>query len=342
MTGLGNMISRIWNSRSSIPGWVVTALKALVSATLLWLLFSRIDVAQFWAVARQADLAWVSVALVAYLAAVILCTWRWQQLLLVQRVKMRFWAVTESFIVALFFNNFLPTNIGGDVMRIRDTAAAAGSSARAAMVVVVDRVVGLIGLVLFAAFAATLTNDLPFGVSWTWIVVGVGVGAIAAMLLIPVGARILQPLKAVTSGVIGNQVDGLIGGLLSFRAAPARLLLTLAASILTQAANIAFYFAVASALGVNVGLADMALIVPISSAIQVLPVSINGFGVREATFTLLFARIGIAGEGALAVSLGATALIMAFSLIGAALYTARRQAPQSDATGLQAPAISST
>jgi uncharacterized membrane protein YbhN (UPF0104 family) len=146
----------------------------------------------------------------------------------------------------------------------------------------------------------------------------------------------------VTSGVIGNQVDGLIGGLLSFRAAPARLLLTLAASILTQAANIAFYFAVASALGVNVGLADMALIVPISSAIQVLPVSINGLGVREATFTVLFARLGIAGEGALAVSLGATALIMAFSLIGAALYTARRQAPQAEATSLQAPVVSST
>jgi hypothetical protein len=65
------------------------------------------------------------------------------------------------------------------------------------------------------------------------------------------------------------------------------------------------------------------VIVPISFVVQMLPVSVNGFGVREATFSFYFTRIGQPIESALLVSLVPQALIMLFSLTGAAVYMRR-------------------
>jgi hypothetical protein len=75
--------------------------------------------------------------------------------------------LTGSFLVATFFNNFLPSNIGGDVIRIADTAKPAQSRTLAATVVLLDRGVGLLGLVLLAAVAATTATEegMPSGQS---------------------------------------------------------------------------------------------------------------------------------------------------------------------------------
>ena len=86
---------------------------------------------------------------------------------------------------------------------------------------------------------------------------------------------------------------------------------------------VAFYFAVAYALHVDVGLSDLAVVVPISFVVQMLPVSVNGFGVREATFSFYYSRIGHPIESALLVSLVAQALIILFSLTGAVVYVWR-------------------
>jgi hypothetical protein len=68
----------------------------------------------------------------------------------------------------------------------------------------------------------------------------------------------------------------------------------------------------------------LAVLVPLSFIAQMLPVSMNGFGVREATFTAYFGLLGLPIESALVLSLLGTATIMLFSLSGAAVYAARR------------------
>ena len=106
---------------------VLFLLKAVVSIGLLWLLFSRVDLARLWSVARTASPGWLVGALLLYLAMVLASAWRWGLLLRAQGVHLPFRSLTSSFLVATFFNNFLPSNIGGDVVRVADTAPAAGS-----------------------------------------------------------------------------------------------------------------------------------------------------------------------------------------------------------------------
>jgi hypothetical protein len=67
----------------------------------------------------------------------------------------------------------------------------------------------------------------------------------------------------------------------------------------------------------------LALLVPLSFIVQMAPVSVNGFGVREATFSAYFSRLGLPIESAIAVSFMGAVLVMIFSLSGAAAYLAR-------------------
>lgn len=307
--------------------------KVAFSAGLLWLLFSRIDGGAFWAAARQSSLPWLVLALASYAVTVLVSSWRWHRLLTIQDARMSFKSVTASFLVSLFFNNFLPTNIGGDVMRVRDTARPVGSTTRAMMVVVADRIAGLIGLFLFAAVGGALMaqEQLPFSAIWIWVALLGGLGASAAVLFTPpLLTALLAPFGGRKSGWLAGQIETLGSSLTSFRAAPGGLLAVFAASVLLQGTFILFYAAVAKALGVHVPFFQLAAIVPLAGLIQLLPISVNGFGIREATFTVLFGRVGVSPESALLISLEATALILVFSVSGAVAYLLRGSASEPD------------
>ncbi len=102
---------------------------------------------------------------------VLASAWRWGLLLGAQGVEVPARTLTGSFLVATFFNNFLPSNIGGDVIRIADTARPAGSKTLATTVVLVDRGIGLLGLVLLAAVAGSVVGDTgasPVPASLLW------------------------------------------------------------------------------------------------------------------------------------------------------------------------------
>ena len=134
---------------------LIPCLKAGVSVALLALLFSKVDVARLWTVARTASIPWLVLALALYFGMILVSAWRWGLLLRAQHIVYPFRGLTSSFLVATFFNNFLPSNIGGDVIRITDTAPAAGSKTLATTVVLIDRGIGLLGLALVAAMGAS-------------------------------------------------------------------------------------------------------------------------------------------------------------------------------------------
>src|SRR5947209_8520597 len=151
---------------------ILVAVKLAVSTALLWILFSRIDVGKLWTSAQTASIPWLLTALAIYTVTVAASVWRWHLLLDAQNVHVATNRLAGSYLVALFFNNFLPSNIGGDVIRIRDTTRPAGSMTLATAVVLVDRALGLMGLVLVAACGASLAagggtrSALPIVPAW--------------------------------------------------------------------------------------------------------------------------------------------------------------------------------
>src|SRR5205823_6069219 len=138
--------------------------------------------------------------LAIYSVNVAASIWRWKQLLDAQRVHVRTRWLLGSFMVASFFNNFLPSNIGGDVIRISDTAKPARSKTLAATVVLMDRGLGLMALVLVAALGASAESAVhpaavPIWPMWLWVGFLAAAAASAPAVFAPAGfSRLLQPL----------------------------------------------------------------------------------------------------------------------------------------------------
>jgi uncharacterized protein (TIRG00374 family) len=305
------------------------AAKLIVSGGLLYWLLSRIDRGQLWDTIQRASPLWLGAGLALYLVMILVSAWRWQQLLDAQQVPTTFRHLTASYLVATYFNNFLPSNIGGDVIRVGDTAAAAGSKTRAATIVLFDRGIGLIGLVFVAALGATIATELgdtePFDPTWLWVGLAAGSVAIGVTLTHPrLIGLMLAPLRVFHREWVDERITRLLESLTKFAERPGALVRCFLGSLAVQAVLVGFYAAVAYAMHIPVPAVHLAVLIPMSFVVQMLPLSVNGFGVREAIFGFYFARLGLPKESAIALSFLGAALIMLFSVSGAVVMFVRR------------------
>ena len=310
---------------------VAFLLKSTVSIGLLAVLFAQTDASSLYNAMRRASLPWLVAALALYFVMILASAWRWNLLLAAQRVSVSGWALVKSFLVATFFNSFLPSNIGGDVIRIRDTTMPAGSIGRATAIVVLDRAMGLLGLLLVAAVSGSLAvigmagPELPVSLPWLWLAFVAATTGVLLLIFAP--HAILAAVRYVRilnhDGIL-RRLRKLVDMMLAFRAQPAALVSCFAGAIVAQAVLVAFYVAIARSLEIPISPLHLAVVVPMSFVVQLLPVSVNGFGVREATFTYYFAALHLPIESALVLSVVGAGLVLLFSLSGGLLYVARR------------------
>lgn len=321
-------------AQNPVKRLLVLLLKIVVSGGLLWLLLGKVDLARLWQYGRHASIPWLVTALGLYLAMVLVSAWRWQVLLYAQSFHVAGSRLVNSYLVATFFNNFLPSNIGGDVIRIRDTVAESGSKTRATTIVLMDRGIGLLGLVLVAAIAATVAGDtfsrgMPLMVPLLWLAFAGGTALATPLVLWPGAvARLLAPLRRIHQEWVGERIARMTDTLGRFGQSPAALLRCFAGAVVVQLILVGFYAAIARSMGIPASPWHLAVVVPVSFIVQMAPVSLNGFGVREAVFTYYFSRMGLPPETALAVSFMGAALIMLFSLSGAIAYWLRHSSPE--------------
>ena len=185
-----------------------------------------------------------------------------------------------------------------------------------------DRILGLIALVFVAALGATAIGRLhhaaaPIWPVWLWAGFLAGAAATTPAVFAPVGfGRLLRPLTVFHPEWVGGRIETLTGALAKFGADPGALVRRLhAARSSFRARWSLFYFAVSYALHLDITFWDLAVVVPMSFVVQLLPVSVGGFGVREAFFSYYFHRIGQPIEDAVLLSLVAQALLILFSLV---------------------------
>jgi len=284
--------------------------------------------ARLWGYARHASPLWLAAALLLYLVMILASAWRWSLLLNAQHLRIPYAFLVSSYLVATFLNNFLPSNIGGDFIRISDTARIARSKTLATTVVLIDRGIGLLGLALMAATGATLMQRLsvgPLGPKLLW--AGFCVGAIVATptLLMPESmTRLLSPLRVFHQQWVDARIARLTAALTKFKETPMAIAGCFVGAVIVQTVLVLFYLAIARSMSIPIGFAELAVIVPVSFIVQMIPLSVNGFGVREATFGFYFTRLGLPLESALLVSFMGAALIMLFSLSGGLVYIGRQ------------------
>ncbi|MEW5958700.1 MAG: lysylphosphatidylglycerol synthase transmembrane domain-containing protein, partial [Chloroflexota bacterium] len=144
---------------------LVTALKVVISFGLMGYLFYRFlsnpnDREILLAHLTTANYWYLTLALLFFVLAVITNAIKWHILLRAQGISVPLGAMTNYTFVGFFFNNFLPANIGGDVMRGFGLARYTEQSAEAAVSVVVDRIIGLLAFMFTAVMAALIAVNI--------------------------------------------------------------------------------------------------------------------------------------------------------------------------------------
>ena len=299
-----------------------------VSLALLAFVLRSIDLGLLWQRVSAMRPGWLLLAMVAFASTQAVGVWRWHRLLKAQHIDVERRRLAESMWVSLFFNNFLPSNIGGDVIRITDTAPAAGSKTLATTVIMVDRVLGLVALVIVASVGALAASAIGIhvpGERWLWLACGGGVLAAVPVIAMPqLTGRLLAPIRALDRPWVTERAQRLEEAALKFHADPWALAGAFGGALVVQVTIVGFYLLAAQGLSVPLPVFLGAVLIPVSLAVQMAPVSINGFGVREAVFAFFFARFGLPTDGAVALSLVATGLVMGLSLVGGVLFLTRR------------------
>jgi uncharacterized protein (TIRG00374 family) len=315
--------------RSALVG-----IKVAVSLALLAYLFSITDLAALEERVRSADLLLLAAAVGCYVAMLALATWRWQVLLEGLGVAAPLRRLTASYLVATFFNNFLPSNIGGDVVRVRDGSRITGSTAASLAVVGIDRILGFGALYVLAAAAFALGGPVVRGFAGARVVLaGLAVlfFVLAYIFFRPGTARAMMSASRLNRiEWIREQFEAAQGAVHAYRARMRTVWLAFAASLALQALAVWYYVAVARALRIPLSASAAFLMVPLCSLLQAVPVSFNGWGLREGLFTVYFGQVGLPRESALAFSLVGAGLVVLLSLSGAVAWMGRGSAEPAD------------
>ena len=301
-------------------------LKLVVSAALIAFIFSRADLAALGARLAGANGLLVLLALIAYFGAIVMNTAKWAVLLRAQAPGVPFGALLRYTFIGVFFNNILPANIGGDVMRGYGLSAYTESKLDAAASVIVDRLVGLMAFVssaVVAALIAIYTTHLP-----DLVVVGaVAIVALAALVfafavlfsrrLRIVLARLfdwslLRPLAP----VYGRLADAFGAYRFRYKTLLTAYLIGMTGLMLTNAVN----YLLSQALGGGISFLAIALFNPLIALVLLIPISVGGLGVNQNAYVGFYGLVGVPHDHALAVSLLIQALIIISSLPGGLLW----------------------
>ena len=305
---------------------LVLLIKLTLSLGLIVFLLGRIPLDQLSHTLRQARPEWLAAACGLFLFSNLLASFQWSRLLEAVEIRIPFWKVLAYYHVGLFFNNFLPANIGGDLARIADASRYGPNRTAALSAVMMDRLIGTVALAGIALLTTLPVLD-RFHLTMVYLAV-VAFFTLSVLVLWAVFHPRLLPallgvLRRVGLGRMGPQLDELEARLSAYRSRPRLVASMMAVAALTQFSRIGVHALVARALGIDVSLYYFLLFVPLLAVIVSLPISLNGIGVREGAGVVLFGLVGVDRAQAFSLQFVTYLVAVAVSLLGGLVFVAR-------------------
>lgn len=304
---------------------LLALLKAGISAALIYWILQGSDLGEIFAAVGGADGRLLALAFSLHVAGLVLSAYRWRLLLRERGMDVSVFCLLESIIVGIFFNNFLPSTVGGDAYRAYDSWRLGQSRSDAVAVVFIDRFLGLLVLMLFAllAFLASgqMTRDIPY--LYLWLLLGTAV-MLAATWLMFMTPRWLPELFGRVRLPFGNKIMSILEAFLAFQGQWVLLFKALGISILLQANVVIHYYLIARALSLPIPFYSFFLIVPLATVITLLPISVNGIGVRENVHVFFFAPFAVLKPEAVAFAWIAYSMVLVQEIVGGIVYGMRR------------------
>lgn len=320
-TGAGGRLKSLLRSR---------LLRAAVSAGLLALLVSTLNLKELGDTLARVIPGLLALGILAFLAANLANVLKWRLILTAQGAKAPFLHLTSLLYIGLFFNNLLPSNFGGDVVRAFKLSRIIGDSAVAAGSVVADRASSTFALLFIAAVPAVVELRL-LGTRLAALILAMFVLSVVAIAVLASERAVkrLGTLPLLKLGFFGfrEHLVSFYYSLYGMKSRKGLLTAVLAASLVYQGLQVLTVYVLALSLGIEVPVVYYFLFIPVVLAVSMVPISLNGLGIREATWVLLFSQVGVPAAEALSMSILSFLVMTVVSLAGGVFYFFDRSLP---------------
>ena len=246
---------------------------------------------------RNLDLRLFAAGAGLFLVFVTVINSRWWYLLRANGLGVRFLEAQRFGWIGPFFSNVLPGATGGDVVKaVYIVRRCSGDKVRAVVSIVVDRIIGVLSLLVVGSLASLLAMDrFPIFATSMWLT-GLGTFGFCFLLISPTLRRLLRfdALVARLPDKISNVVTELDGAVLHYRDHLLGIGGWILASPVIYSLFVGSMFCMDRALGVGLGIADYFFIVPVAAVIQGIPIAPAGWGIGEAAYGALIGKFGAA------------------------------------------------
>ena len=314
-------------------------IKIAISLTLIAIVLNAFDVRGVGSHFAKVDAITLLLAVTIALAIALLHTARWLAVINANDARLNFKTALQLVLIGHFFNQALPSSVGGDAVRIWCAYRAGLSFSSAANTVIVDRAFTLFSLLLLTAAGLPWLFEIINDPAARWALSTVlfagiaGFGAFLALTRLPQFMAHWRVVRALLSlAALGRKV------MFSVRYA----LPVILVSVLSFVGFSIIVFYLADAMQLDITLRDCVLLVPPVILVSILPISIAGWGVREGAMVVAFGFINVPAGAAFAVSVLFGLTLAAASLPGSLLlwlsgYSVRNVEAEADALAAKEP-----
>lgn len=307
---------------------LITGVRLILTAAMLAWIVTQVDLRSVGGVLAEADLRWLILGVAVNLLSVVFAAWRWQRVLVGLGFAQRLRRMVRLVLCGSFFNMFLPSSVGGDVMKMVLIAPDVSRREVAISSVLMDRVIGLavtIGVGLAAVLLLPQVWDEPAVLATLALAVVVfcaGMVTIFNRGLIDLAGRLAPQFIWKR---LGDPVIRVHESLMLIAQNPRILFQTSAISVLRQLAICLSVYCASRAFGMMVSPIVFFATVPIAVAITALPVAINGLGLQDNALIFLLGAAGITAVEALSLSIFLHALRNGIGLLGGLTFAFTRR-----------------
>jgi glycosyltransferase 2 family protein len=283
------------------PIWLIG--RGLIAVTLCAILIRSLDLSLLIGKFNRLDSSWLGACLITPFLGIGLSAVRWQIALAILGIRRPLRELLLRYWTGAFYNTVLPGTIGGDVIRIGGLTRSGVPIAQSSLSVFADRVIGLWASMLLGLVSSLWASWLPHAQALRWVFGMIVLGGVLSFLLLPslatyVPARLHRHVM-LTRSLRARKLGEIV----------------LVACVFQFLVIVQFYAAV-QALQAPISLLACAVYAPAVVLATMLPLSLNGIGVREGALIVLLAGLGISIETATVVGLLIFATSVASSLPG--------------------------
>jgi uncharacterized protein (TIRG00374 family) len=308
-----------------------TILKIVFSLGLLSYLIYQAEPEKIFSIINRiwtgGNFIYVIFAIITFKIAIVVYAFRWQVLLKGYGIHIGILMLFRFYLIGLFFNNFLPTGIGGDITRIYNLIQEAGDRTIGFASVMIERILGITSTLILTMFSLTWL----LGSFSTNRILYINILLLIFILLFfylvfnrKYPESLAEKVKKIKLFKFGERIDKLFEAIRYFQDKKIVYIKVISVSLFAQVLVILMHYFCVLALKIDVSIFYLFLVVPVTFLLTMLP-SINGLGVRDGGFVFLLGKKGISNAAALSLSFLAIIVPMIVSIAGAILFIIQKK-----------------